>query len=463
MPEDLMLEMPDGARIVVPDDLRITTTYVLLEQHDWFEDEIRFLRAAIRPGMRAIDAGANFGVYTLSLARSVGASGRVWAVEPGEQAANYLARSIAANQFSHVELLRCALSRADGSGFLDTSVTPELRRLVRDSSSAAVSIRSLDSLAAERNIANVDFAKIDVEGEEANLLAGAAAFLERESPLLMLEFLADKKFNEDIFAPLNHHGCDCFRLVPGIQALVPFYESEEPDAYQLNIFACRPPRAKQLAQAGHLIPAPANTALRFEREPGLDSLFAQPFARSHAQRWQDHAKNIRHGSASADYLEALRWFFAAGEKTNSAAARYWALEQSYLRLRALVESDYTVARGASFVRVAAAYGRRADAVATSRRLVSAIPAQGERAFAEPFLAPTPWHETLDPGPDALPWLLASAMESYENLFQFSSCDKPELAREALAVHVDTRFLSPGYLRRENLFKRRALAYANATG
>ena len=181
MSGDLTLTLPDGARIVVPDDLRISSSYVLQEQQDWFEDEIRFLRVALQPGLRAIDAGANFGVYTLSLAQRAGTGGRVWAIEPGEQAANYLERSVAANGYTHVDVVRCALSAADGSGFLQTGITPELRRLVRDDSSAAVGVRSLDSLAAERGIDRVDFMKIDVEGEECNVLEGAAGFLESES------------------------------------------------------------------------------------------------------------------------------------------------------------------------------------------------------------------------------------------------------------------------------------------
>lgn len=457
MPDDLTLAMPDGARIVVPDDLTISTTYVLLEQQDWFEDEIRFLRAALQPGMRAIDAGANFGVYTLALAQCVGAQGRVWAVEPGEQAANYLERSIATNGFGHVDLVRCALSRADGSGFLQTGITPELRRLVRDGSSAAVAIRSLDSLAAERGIDRVDFVKIDVEGEESNVLAGAAGFLQRESPLLMIEFWGDKKFNTDIFAPLLRHGYDTYRLVPGIDVLAPFYESEEPDPYQLNIFACKPPRAAQLAEAGFLITAPGNKTPRFAIEPGLDPLFALPFARGNAQQWRNHAAK----NADDDYLRALRWFFAAREKTNGAAARHGALEQAYLKLRALIEVDFTIGRGASFVRVAAAYGQRAEAIAMSRRLVSAIPALGAQDCAEPFLPPWQYQESLDPGPDIRAWLLASAVESCEHRFQFSSSDKTSLAQESLDVRADARFLSPDYARREDLFKRRALASPTA--
>ena len=51
--------MPDGVTIALPDNLSVISTYVLLEQHDWFEDEIRFLRALIKPGMRALDVGAD--------------------------------------------------------------------------------------------------------------------------------------------------------------------------------------------------------------------------------------------------------------------------------------------------------------------------------------------------------------------------------------------------------------------
>jgi len=458
MSGDLTLTLPDGARIVVPDDLRISSSYVLQEQQDWFEDEIRFLRVALQPGLRAIDAGANFGVYTLSLAQRAGTGGRVWAIEPGEQAANYLERSVAANGYTHVDVVRCALSAADGSGFLQTGITPELRRLVRDDSSAAVGVRSLDSLATERGIDRVDFMKIDVEGEECNVLEGAAGFLESESPLLMIEFWGDRKFNEEIFEPLLRHGYATFRLVPGINVLAPFYESEEPDAYQLNLFACKPARAAQLAEAGYLVRADDRKP-PFTIEPPLDKLFSLPFAQSLAPQWRDAAGQNSRGGARDTYLEALRWFLAALEKANSATTRHWALAQAYSKLRALVAADFTVARGATFVRVASAYGQRAEAIAMSRHLVAAIPTLADAPLEEPFLPPWRYQESLAIGADLRAWLLASAVEGYEHLFQFSSSDKPSLAQEALNVRVDARFLSPAYARREALFKRRGLALA----
>ena len=58
--------------IVVPDQVQLMTTYVLREQEDWFEDEIKFLRSYLRAGMHAVDIGANYGLYALSIARCVG-------------------------------------------------------------------------------------------------------------------------------------------------------------------------------------------------------------------------------------------------------------------------------------------------------------------------------------------------------------------------------------------------------
>jgi hypothetical protein len=42
---------------------------VLIEQEDWFEKEICFVRRLLQPGMRAADIGANYGTCTLAMAR----------------------------------------------------------------------------------------------------------------------------------------------------------------------------------------------------------------------------------------------------------------------------------------------------------------------------------------------------------------------------------------------------------
>jgi hypothetical protein len=50
-----------------------------------------------------------------------------------------------------------------------------------------VPLRSLDSLAAERDLARPDLIKIDVEGHERRVLDGAAAILDRHRPVLVIE------------------------------------------------------------------------------------------------------------------------------------------------------------------------------------------------------------------------------------------------------------------------------------
>jgi len=457
MSNDIALPMPDGVQVVVPGDLGITTTYVLREQLDWFEDEIGFLRLLMQPGMRAIDVGANFGVYALTLGRSVGTTGRVWAIEPGAQAADYLARSIAANQFGHVELIRCALSDRNGTGHLDDNVNPELNRLGADVAARAVEVRRLDQLATEHRMEAVDFVKIDVEGEEVNVLEGGREFLAREAPLLMIEFWNENHFNERIFEPLQQLDYDCFRLVPGLDILVPFYESEEPDAYQLNVFACRRPRAERIETAGRLLRvSPADTPAPWPAA-ALDALLLKPYARAHAARWRAAAPRTGRESAVRSHTQALCAFLSAQDGTISPAARYQALEHAYLELRRLLQSDFTPARAASFIRVATAYGRRAEAVTVSRRLAGALSAAQDWDMEEPLLPPWPYHDDVPVRDDPRQWLLAATVDAFEHLFQFSSCDKPLLAREFLGAQLDSNRLSPEYRRREQLFAQRALA------
>ena len=175
------LEITGGTRVVTPDSVNLITPYVLYEQQDWFEDEIGFLRRFLLPGQQAIDVGANYGVYTLSVAKAVGPTGAVWAFEPASSTAAFLAQGIAANNFTHVVLERSALSRECGTGQLAINDNSELNALVRDepSGGASESIRlvTLDDCLQRYGWKRIDFLKIDAEGEEANIIEGGRRFL----------------------------------------------------------------------------------------------------------------------------------------------------------------------------------------------------------------------------------------------------------------------------------------------
>ena len=81
--DELFLRLKSGVALAVPATLESMTTYVLLEQEDWFEKEPGFLLRWLRPGMTVVDIGANAGVYSLPLARRVAPHGHVFAYEPG--------------------------------------------------------------------------------------------------------------------------------------------------------------------------------------------------------------------------------------------------------------------------------------------------------------------------------------------------------------------------------------------
>ena len=164
-----MLQMADGVLIVVPDSLNLITPYVLQEQHDWFEDEIKFVRHLLNPGDHVMDIGANYGVYTLSMARAVGASGRVWSFEPASETANLLAAGISANEFSQVVLERYAVSSTSGVAKLSLNDNSELNALLAGPPDSGrheeVPLVTLDGFMDRAELKHLDFLKMDAEGE----------------------------------------------------------------------------------------------------------------------------------------------------------------------------------------------------------------------------------------------------------------------------------------------------------
>src|SRR2546427_662133 len=82
----MILRMPPGYR-----DAR--TVAVGLFQRD----ETRLFERLVRPAMTVVDVGAYVGYFTLLGSHLVGASGRVYAFEPDEEAFQYLRHNVEAN------------------------------------------------------------------------------------------------------------------------------------------------------------------------------------------------------------------------------------------------------------------------------------------------------------------------------------------------------------------------------
>ena len=75
------------------------------------EPEQKFIiESTLKPGMVAFDLGANVGYYTIMMARLVGDSGRVYAVEPFPDNFRLLGENIRRNGLKHVQTENVAIA-----------------------------------------------------------------------------------------------------------------------------------------------------------------------------------------------------------------------------------------------------------------------------------------------------------------------------------------------------------------
>ncbi len=159
-------------------------------------NEFAFLNEFLRPGMVFVDVGANDGYYTLFAARKVGPAGQVVAVEPSSRERVNLRRNIQRNKFDNVKILKEALGAASGDADLRLAQDKHsghntLGKFAHDDVAAArperVQVEMLDYVVERLALPRVDVIKIDVEGAEASVIAGAHNTLKTMQPILLME------------------------------------------------------------------------------------------------------------------------------------------------------------------------------------------------------------------------------------------------------------------------------------
>lgn len=157
-----------------------------------------FIRAAVfarlAPGAVILDVGASVGAWTVPMARRLNAAGHVYAFEPVPANRRRLERAVACNGLRNVTVSPLALG--DGSRQVDMWLRSS--QTGADSGTAAVvltgtghltvSMCPLDDWALQTGLERLDFIKLDVEGAEFLVLAGAEQALTRFRPLILAEF-----------------------------------------------------------------------------------------------------------------------------------------------------------------------------------------------------------------------------------------------------------------------------------
>jgi FkbM family methyltransferase len=188
---EIHLQQDVRLRLYADDEL---SRLIYCEDFEW--QERGFLNGFLRPSDVFVDVGANLGLFTVLAARRVGPGGRVLAFEPSPRAFRRLQENVALNGFTNVACHRVALSDRGGQATLTVSADgheawSSLARPAKGAAFAAETVPTAawDDFTREHGLlGRVALMKIDVEGWESRVLAGAREALRRpDAPVLQVE------------------------------------------------------------------------------------------------------------------------------------------------------------------------------------------------------------------------------------------------------------------------------------
>jgi FkbM family methyltransferase len=139
--------------------------------------EVAHLRGtALRPGARVFNLGAHQGVVALMLAREVGPTGMVVAVEPIAHNAAVAGRNRELNDALTIQILQAAVAGHSGSVTLSHGLQAQITNSGTSREVFTTTAVTIDELAARAGMPDAVF--LDVEGAEALALSGASQVLE---------------------------------------------------------------------------------------------------------------------------------------------------------------------------------------------------------------------------------------------------------------------------------------------
>jgi FkbM family methyltransferase len=182
LPAPAILTRPFCGRTLFVDVARGNPQRLLWLEGERFVAERRLLRRLVRPGQSVADVGANIGYYALLFSETVGPVGRIACIEPEPDNLAELRRNVENNRLPPTDVFPVAVGASAGTVSLRAGINGSV--MEDGSGEVQVPLRTLDELLADRP---VDFIKIDVEGYEGHVLAGATRILNDQRPTLFVE------------------------------------------------------------------------------------------------------------------------------------------------------------------------------------------------------------------------------------------------------------------------------------
>lgn len=420
------LNLEGGLAIHVPDRLSSLTTYVLLEQERWFEQEFDFVQRLLEPRSWVLDIGANHGLYALAIAQRL-QGGRVIAFEPTEEPRSRMVRSILDNRLAdRISVAPLGLSDSCREVEFTLSDNSELNSLHGQSGQRVerVQLDTLDAfLARHAASATIDFVKLDAEGEEIAVLAGGHRFFSEQSPVVMFELMHGHQMNTELPARFRALGYGIYRHLPGLDLMAPQDLPLGPgEEVPLNLFAIKPERAEALARRG---------LLSAQAQPGPEAVGWSSAQADAAQAWMQARLGwpaaTRTGADAARSPAVEACLMVASVHVDASASAETRLARCQAALPALTATAIrldgpTVCRLATAVHALHLIGRRHAAVGLAQHLLAHWPR--ELSLDTPYLPPLADDLSRPCTSARADWLRLLLAEFAERMRSFSSYFAP---------------------------------------
>ncbi len=213
-----------GPMLVNRNDQYIGQSFIKYGEYSY--GEIELFDAWVRPGDIVVEVGANIGAFTVAFSRMVGPDGVVLAFEPQRLVFQLLCANVALQQCTNVTAQQQALGPVRGVARIPMAEPRAVQNFggvaviteeVPGGRSDMVPQEMLDSW----SLPECRFIKIDVEGMEAAVLAGAQATLKRCRPILYVENDREDRHDE-LVAMIEQAGYDIYWHIPPVYRSRPF-------------------------------------------------------------------------------------------------------------------------------------------------------------------------------------------------------------------------------------------------
>jgi len=174
--------------------VKLPTRYVNYFPTDYETDNFNFLKRYVKPGDQVLDIGAHIGLFAVSAAQLAGKNGKIYAFEPASETQQLLRQTIAINNMqdviqpyeaavgSHTGKITFYVSDIKGDNSNSLVSYKDDRKL----NAKEVDIFRIDDFVQQKQVRNLSFIKIDVEGAEYDALCGAIHTLKTAKPVCIV-------------------------------------------------------------------------------------------------------------------------------------------------------------------------------------------------------------------------------------------------------------------------------------